>query len=393
MRIIGADACKGRLVYCVLDSDNMPKDLGNYYRDGENFHEAHTSAHGLKQLLDHKPDVIAIEPTGVNYTRLWVRKMSQAGVKVMLIGHTQLRSYRKNLGLPDKDDPADALAIAAYCAEHYSKPERFVLVRDEVTANLRETALRLGHLVRLQSPMINRIKQDLCYAFPERADTATHSPLFWGWLSGTRKSLNYDRQLADSIGSGITDEIRFEALLLCQVQAEERRLEYELRSLLDDSQFAAYRQVMKKYGMGAKVQALLISQIHPIENFLDEHKQPIVMVTKGKVSGRPTAKHISLRKVFKMLGIAPTREQSGKSATTTNKSGSELCRTAAWQWLFTRMEVKHSRLKTETGELIYQIFLDYKTHKPIKLARSKTIGKVVRMMFYDLVAEINKAND
>ncbi len=392
MRIIGADACKGRLVYCVIDSENMPKDLGDYYRDGENFHEAFTSAHGLKQLLDHKPDIIAIEPTGVNYTRLWVRKMTEAGVKVMLIGHSQLRSYRKNLGLPDKDDPADALAIGAYCAEHHHNPARFVLVRDELTAKLRETSLRLGHLVRLQSPMVNRLKQDLAYAFPERADISTDAPLFWRWVAGTGKSLKYDRQMADSIGSGITPEMRLEAKLLVMVQAEERRVEFELRSILDDSQFDRYRTVMKKYGMGERVQAMLISQIFPIDNFLDSDKQPIVVVTKGKVSGKPTAKHISLRKVTKMLGVAPTREQSGKSATATSKSGSELCRTATWQWLFTRIESGKSRLKNKTGQDVYTIFLDYKSHKPIKLARSKTIGKVIKMMFYDLVSEINKVS-
>ena len=202
--------------------------------------------------------------------------------------------------------------------------------------------------------------------------------------------MRYDRELSDSIGSGITPEMRLEAKLLCMVQGEERRIEFELRSLLDASQFDPYRKVMKKYGMGEKVQAMLISQIYPLENFLDADRQPIVMVTKGKVSGKPTAKHISLRKVSKMLGIAPTREQSGKSATTTNKSGSELCRTAMWQWIFTRMETTKSRLKNQTGDDIYKMFLDYKTHKPIKLARAKTIGKVVRMMFYDLVAAINE---
>ena len=392
MRIIGADACKGRLVYCVLDTENMPPDLGKYYLDGDNFFEAYTSAHGLKQLLDLKPDVIALEPTGVNYTRLWVRKMSEHGVKVILIGHTQLRSYRKNLGLPDKDDPADALAIGAYCAEHYNNPARFVLVRDETTARLRDTALRLGHLVRLQSPMVNRLKQDLCYAFPERADTSIDAPLFWGWLAGTRKSLRYDRELSDSIGSGITPEMRLEAKLLCMVQAEERRIEFELRSLLDDSQFDPYRQALKKYGLGEKAEAMMISQIYPLENFLDEHKQPVVLVTKGKISGNPTAKHISLRKVCKMLGVAPTREQSGKSATTTNKSGSELCRTVLWLWIFRRFEVRKMRLRSDRGIALTEIFDDYKAHKPIKLARAKTVGKAVRMMFYDLVDAINKTS-
>jgi hypothetical protein len=390
MRIIGADACKGKIIYCVLDTDKLPVDLQQHYLDGDNFHEAYCSVKGLNQLLELKPDVIAIEPTGMNYTRLWVRQMGLKGIKVALIGHTQLRSYRKNLGLPDKDDPADALAIGSYYAEHHNNPQRFVLLRDETTALLRETALRIGHLVRLQSPMINRLKQDLAYAFPERADTNAEAPIFWRWVAGTGKSLKYDRQLSESIGSGITDEMRMEAKLMVMVQTEEQRVTFNLRSILDDSQFAPYRQVLTKWGMGERLQAMFISQIYPLENFLNQDKQPIVLTTKGKISGKPTAKHISLRKVSKMLGVAPTREQSGKSATATNKSGSELCRTALWLWLFTRCEGGRARLKNDKGEWLYEIFAEYKLHKPIKLARSKTIGKAVKKIFYELVDAINE---
>lgn len=390
MLIIGADACKDRLVYCVLNSDNLPKNLGEYYLDGDNFHQAFASAHGLRQILDLKPDVIVMEPTGVNYTRLWVRKMSEQGVTVALIGHTQLRSYRKNLNLPDKDDPADALAIGHYYAEHHLNPHRFVLVRDNLTAGLRETALRLNHLVRLQSPMINRLQQDLAYAFPERANSTSGAVLFWRWIAGEARSLKYDRLMDESIGSGISPEMRLETKLLVMVQAEERRIEFNLRSQLDDSQFIPYRQVLKNYGFGERAQAMIISQIYPIENYLGSDRQPIVYHTKGKISGKMTAKHISLRKFTKMLGAAPTREQSGKSATATNKSGSELCRTACWQWLFTRIEGGRSRLKNDEGIKIYAIFAEYKAHKPIKLARSKTIGKVIKMLFYDLVDAVNQ---
>jgi hypothetical protein len=390
MRIIGADACKGKIVYCVLDTDKLPVDLQQHYLDGDNFQEAYCSAKGLNQLLELKPDVIAIEPTGMNYTRLWVRQMGAAGIKVALIGHTQLRSYRKNLGLPDKDDPADALAIGSYYAEHHNNPQRFVLLRDETTALLRETALRIGHLVRLQSPMINRLKQDLAYAFPERADTNAAAPIFWRWVAGTGSSSKYDRQMEESIGSGITDEMRMEAKLMVMVQTEEQRVTFNLRSILDDSQFAPYRQVLSRWGMGERLQAMIISQIYPLENFLGSDKQPIVLTTKGKISGKPTAKHISLRKVSKMLGVAPTREQSGKSATATNKSGSELCRTALWLWLFTRCEGGRARLKNDKGEWLYGVFADYKLHKPIKLARSKTIGKAVKKIFYELVDAINE---
>jgi transposase len=390
MLIIGADACKDRLVYCVLDSDNMPTDLRQFYLDGNNFYDAYTSAHGLNEILKLKPDAIAIEPTGVNYTRLWVRKMSEAGVKVALIGHSQLRSYRKNLELPDKDDPADALALGVYYAEHHANPQRFVRLRDDVTSSLRETALRLGHLNRLQSPAINRLQQDLAYAFPEQANARAGASLFWRWIAGRAKNLRYDLRLAESIGSGISAAMRFEAALLCDIQLEEHRVEIELRSILENPQFIPYRQVLKKYGLGERAQAVIISQIYPIENFLGSNRQPIVMVSKGKKSGKPTAKHISVRKIFKMLGVAPTREQSGKSPTVTKKAGSELCRQAFWMWLFTRIESGKSRLKTQQGEDIYKIFADYKEHKPIKLARAKTIGKAVSMIFYDLVDEINK---
>ncbi len=390
MKIIGADACKDRLVYCVLDSKNMPQDLRQYYLDGDNFKESFISAKGLKEILELEPDVLAIEPTGMNYTKFWIRKMSEAGVKIALIGHTQIKSYRKNLELPDKDDPADALAIGAYYAEHHARPEKFVLLRDETTACLRETALRLSHLVRLQSPTINRLKQDLAYALPEQMEASSNAVLFWRWMGGLAKSVRYDAIARESIGTGITPEMKVEASLLAQIQAEEQRVEFELRNLLDDRQFLPYRQVLKKYGFGERAQAMIISQIYPLENFLDEHKQPIVLVTKGKKSATLTAKHISLRKVCKMLGVAPTREQSGKSKDVTKKAGSQLCRNSFWLWLFTRIEASKSRLKNETGQEITAIFTGYKETKPIKLARAKTIGKVVNRLFYDLVDAINE---
>ncbi len=91
-----------------------------------------------------------------------------------------------------------------------------------------------------------------------------------------------------------------------------------------------------------------------------------------------------------MLGVAPTREQSGKSPTVTKKAGSQLCRNAFWLWIFTRIESKTARLKNSTGSDIYRIFAEYKLNKPIKLARAKTIGKVTAMLFYDLVNAINE---
>jgi transposase len=86
------------------------------------FPRFYTDVTGIKSLLGLKPDVAVMEPTGVNYMKLWAAHLAQHGVKIVLVGHKQLRSYRENLGLPDKDDPADALALACY----YSESKQFM---------------------------------------------------------------------------------------------------------------------------------------------------------------------------------------------------------------------------------------------------------------------------
>jgi transposase len=385
MKIIGADACKGRLVFCCIDT-NQPIDIGEFYRDGENFQDAKLNVQGLKQIMDLQPDVIAIEPTGVHYTRLWINRLSTAGVKIALIGHTQLRSYRKNLGLPDKDDPADALALGMYAAEHLISPRRFVALRNEETANMRSTVMHLGHLARVQSPIINKLHQSLSYAFPERADSTLNAPLFWRWLAGDANSLRYDAELAETIGIGLTIEIQNMAKMLNSLLSEERRVYAELVTMLHNPDYEPYRRIMSRFGMGDRTQAVLISQIFPITNFLGDDGQPIIELSKGKVSGKPTLKHLSRRRFSKMIGVAPTREQSGKSPTVTKKAGSEACRQALWMWHFTRVESGRSRLKGDEGERLHNRFTILKGKNPIKLARAKAIGKLVDELFYELVS-------
>ena len=70
-------------------------------------------------------------PEGVNYQILWGSQLARAGVEVRLVGHKELRSFREHhLGLPDKDDDADALALAIYGWDYIATPGRFVQSRD-----------------------------------------------------------------------------------------------------------------------------------------------------------------------------------------------------------------------------------------------------------------------
>ena len=386
MRVIGLDVCKNSVVACILD-DVRPTEPRQFYYDS-NFPRFYTDAAGIKSLLELKPDVAVMEPTGVNYMKLWAAHLGQRGVKVVLVGHKQLRSYRENLGLPDKDDPADALALACYYLEHRGASERFVRQRDPVIAQIRDLVLRLYHLNRVRSPIINRIRQDLAWQFPEVANIGLNAPLFWGWLAGERKATKYDNLYASSVGLGLQSETRNSAIDLERLQRREGAIDLELRTAMKDSRFTQYRKVFASFGFGARVEALILSQIYPLENYLIDGK-PEVRIRIGKVSGQPTKRHLSRRRFQKALGVAPTREDSGDKHSS-KQAGSQLCRMALWQWLFTRIEPQRARVKSPIGKALGELLDAEKKKCPVRLARSRVCSKAAAILFRELVKELSQ---
>lgn len=384
-RVIGLDVSKNNVVACVLTS--FPLEPRQFYLEG-NFERLYANAEGIRRLLELQPTIAVLEPTGVNYSKIWVAKLAQHGVKVFLVGHRQLRIYRSTLDLPDKDDDADALSLGCYYWQYRDNPLRFVRERDDVIALIRDRVLRLHHLNRLQSPAINRIKQDLAWAFPEKAKVDSDCRLFWRWLAGESKSLRYDAELQNSCGLGLTEDIQFAAKLIVEIHRREELIEKEIRALIQDDRFTPYRKVFARYGFGQRTEALILSQLFPLANYLDGGK-PKVINSRGRVNGgKNTNKKISERKFSKALGTAPTREWSGDGARS-KKAGSSLCRTALWQWIFTRIEVKRGRLKNERFLEIAERFDQLKESGiPIKLVRGKVSAFAVRRLFYDLVDEL-----
>ena len=89
----------------------------------------------------------------INKTRKKIKQINN-------IRQKELRNYRAyHLALPDKDDNADALALACYGID-YSSTTRYVATRDATTARIRELVLRLQHLNRIKNPISNRLRQD-----------------------------------------------------------------------------------------------------------------------------------------------------------------------------------------------------------------------------------------
>jgi hypothetical protein len=285
IRILGLDVSKSSVSACLLT--DKPEDPRQFYYECP-FFKLSADAKGIQDLLALNGDIALLEPTGNNYSKLWGTHLARAGVEVRLVGHKELRNYRANhLALPDKDDDADALALACYYFDYHQDPRRFVQIRSSEIVKIRELVLRLAHLNRVQSPIMNRARQDLAWQFPEVAlvkslrGESGEAPLLWGWLAGVRKSTRYDRLYKQSVGLGITNTVRFHAKRICDLQCEEHVIEGELRELLADSRFELYRTVFKKFGFGLRMQSVIISQIYPIEGFLDADGKPEVKILNG----------------------------------------------------------------------------------------------------------------
>ncbi|WP_293126862.1 transposase [Microcoleus sp. bin38.metabat.b11b12b14.051] len=397
MQIIGLDVSKSSISCCLLLE--KPTEPRQFYYD-YNFHKFEatvTGICGLLALIGNSSETIAVmEPTGVNYQKLWGTQLARAGVEVRLVGHKELRSFREHhLALPDKDDDADALALAIYGWDYLDSPRRFLQIRDEAIVTIRRLALRLAHLNRVQSPIINRARQDLAWQFPEVAliKSVRHGekvPLLWGWLCGQRPSVKYDLLYEKTVGLGIGDSARLHAARLCDLQREEMAIEHELRQLLNAPQFVPYRKVFARFGFGQRVEAILLSQIYPLENYLNTDGKPEVRIKKGRKSGKPTKRHLSLRRFMKALGYAPSQESSGDLPKSKVVGGSDLCRKALWQWVFTRIEPKQRRLKNDIGDQLGKLIdAEKASGRPVKLVRSRMAAKAVKLLFKELVQELS----
>lgn len=393
IRVLGLDVSKSSVSTCLLFE--KPVDVRQFYYSYE-FKKLNADISGIKAMLDFKPDIAIMEPTGVNYSKLWFTQLASAGVEVRLVGHKELRRYRENhLELPDKDDDADALALACYQFDYGDNRRRFVQIRDSIISQIRGIILRLSHLNRIQSPVINRIRQDLAWQFPEIAlvksvrCSSGKVPLLWGWLARERSSSRYDKLYRNTCGLGIDDSVRYHAQRICSLQREEYELEIKLDSLLATPKFKSYCNVFTIFGFGSRLQAMLLSQIYPIESYFGDDGKPEVTFQRGRKSGKPTKRYLSLRRFQKALGVAPTQESSGDSKKTKVTGGSDLCRKALWQWVFTRIEPRRTRLKNDIGQVLGE-FLDAEklAGKPIRLVRSRTAARAAKLLFKELVKAV-----
>ena len=243
----------------------------------------------------------------------------------------------------------------------------------------------------MQSPILNRLRQDLAWQFPEAAFVKSvrgklgQPPLLWAWIAGIRESKRYDKLYQESIGLGLEQSTRDRSAIICNLQNQEYQIELELRSLFKSKCFHPYFQVFDSFNFGFRLSAILIAYVYPVEQFLVNGK-PEVKIHKGRTSGKPTKRYLSLRRFQKTLGLAPSLEASGDKKGIKTNNGSKLCRKAMWQWVFSALEPKKKRLGTPpTQQLCDYLDTEKANGKPVKLIPSRVAAKAVKLLFKELV--------
>lgn len=390
-KVLGIDVSKRSVSVCLLEQ--KPEEPKQFYYKYD-FKSFKADASGIKGILQLKPDLALIEPTGTNYSKLWVTILGENGVTIRFVGHKELRKYREShLRLPDKDDNADALALACYAFDYVST-DRYLKIRDSTTAKLRELILRLHHLNRVQNPIVNRLRQDLAWQFPEVAlsqsprSRSGNVPLLWGWLAGERTSKKYDYKYLNSVGLGLTQTVKRHAQRICDLQREEYAIEDEMQEILANTKYIAYINAFNEFGFGMRTQALILSQIYPLTNFLNADGTPMVEFHKSRNNPKKQSKRrLSERRFQKVLGLAPTEESSGDKKKQ-KVVGSALCRKAIWLWVFTKVEPAKYRTNKITQKLGAILDKEKAGGRPVKLVRSRVSVRACKMLFNILVKQI-----
>jgi hypothetical protein len=446
LKVLGLDVSKASITCHFLDS--YPKGgLKNYWDKTRNkastlypvFYSNPDKRKKQKSAFDFadylketNPSIAIIEPTGNHYSRLWATIIQSLGIKILWVGHVELRRYRGGKNLPNKSDSADALAMAAYAHDEDHKTEDgelnlkyFLIHRPDPIDRIRELCQQLEHLNRVQSPIINHARQLLAWQFPEvahqqsKSTTSGRVPPLWGWLANraetspgnvTRLNNSYKNSIAQSYQIEIDSFLRLHANWLCDIALEEQAIETELEKLLKLDEFKPYNEVFDKFSFGIRVRARLLSRVYPFEGFLTDGKEQLIeyerrevkktererrdgqTVIKRSAGDEKRVKRNRSRDCFKIrVGMGTILEQSGDNLIE-KASGSALCRMSFWQYVLCQIETSRlpendvtkklndyrEKLKSTTNEHGEKLLNG-------KHLQGKLMAKVANLMYAELV--------
>ncbi|NEO56571.1 MAG: transposase [Okeania sp. SIO3B5] len=141
-------------------------------------------------------DCLILEPTGVHYSYLWQHISSHHGVPVKWVSHPEIKYIRKSERLPDKNDAADALALAFYGLKNLAVEEAFINFDGGKVRKISELYLNSKSLKSVNTALTNKCRAKLSKEFPEAAFKQSPqsekdglSPLF-AWLCNKQRFIS-----------------------------------------------------------------------------------------------------------------------------------------------------------------------------------------------------------
>jgi len=384
-----------------------------------------------------KPDYAVIEPTGVHYSRVWEKILESLRIKILWVGHAELRRHRASKNLPNKSDHADALALASYPFDPDHRLEDgkinlkyFLIEQPKLIGELREVVQQLEHLNAVQSPIINYARQRLSWEFPEKAlsksetSQKTGTAPLWAWLSiehnqemtksgKTRIDNTYNDSIAKKHGIEIDSITRVHADWLCDISLYESKLEKQVEKILCSGEFSKYMLIFTKFGFGTRTKAKLLTRIYPFQTFLSVEGKEVIEYEirevkkqeRERIDGKNIIKYSAgeekrirrnrSRDMFKLrMGMGTNLEQSGDKLVEKN-AGSSLCRIALWQYVLVSIETGRLPTNEITNSLItYRDYLKSLTDaqgKPLlngKHIQGKLMSKTINLLYAELVKEL-----
>lgn len=320
---------RGSITIIVLSE--IPEDLRKVRRSAI---KLKSDRAGVEALLALDFDCAIMEPSGIHYSKIWSYHLSKAGREVRWVDHQEINNYRKSWKISNKTDQLDAVALACYGLERYNRPSHFIKAE---RGEIRSLCLQLKHINRGKNPAQNRIRQQLASEFPEvcerevsRGWLIENPPGLWRFLSGERITPKWQKELDESIGSGITPFTRGLAAQICQSERLEFQVEQQMATLLENPEYAPYLAVFERYAIGQRTGAMLLSEIYPFEQFLDKDGRQINEYIDTEAGGR-SRRNRSMSAFKKSCGIGMVYYQSGDSQGW--KAGGNMdLRCALWLW-------------------------------------------------------------
>lgn len=334
-KICGLDISRNSATVCILET--IPHDFKKVKTKKLKLNQK-----GLETLLSLEFEIAILEPTGGHYSRLWAHAIRQAGREVRWVDHETVESHRRSHRLINKSDSLDAAILAVYGLERIDTKGAFLA--EQPSQALNDFILQLESINRIRTPMINRLRQQLCHEWPEVSErvinaSETQPGGLWRAIADEYWSPKLEREYKETIGLGISEFSQGLARMICEAGRQKIKLEGQIIQELDKPDYAPYLEALAEFGIQPGITAAsLILAIYPFERFLDGDRK-VIKDRVISVNGKRVKRNRSLAAYKMACGMGMTWYQSGDKEGW-RPGGRAVTRKAIWRWVKMKIVMK-----------------------------------------------------